>query len=66
MTEREARVFFGLKDTDPISEDGVLSIIKSNEEQLKVWSIGKYDRRECEQTIEACKALLRGVQYGKS
>lgn len=58
MTEREARDFFGLKDTDPISRDGVLSIIKSNEEQLKVWSIGKSDRHKCEQTIEACKVLL--------
>ena len=66
MTEREARDYFGLKDTDPISTDGLLSIIKSNEEQLKVWSIGKSDRHKCEQTIEACKALLRGVQYGKS
>ena len=61
MTVQEARAFFGLKDTDPISESGLLSIIKSNEEQLRVWSISKQDKKECEMTIEACKSLLRGI-----
>lgn len=60
MTVQEARDYFGLKDTDSISESGILSIIKSNEEQLKVWSISKQDRAECEQTIQACKVLLKG------
>ena len=62
MTVQEARAFFGLKDTDPISEEGLLSIIKSNEAQLKVWSIGKSDKQECEKTIEACKTLLEECQ----
>ena len=60
MTESEARQHMGLKDSDTISEAGVLSIIKSCEAQLKVWSISKNDRQECERNIEACKALLKG------
>jgi len=61
MTYEEARQYFGLKDSDPVSESGVKSIIKSNKEQLMVWSIGNRDRQEIKKTIEACEALLRGI-----
>lgn len=58
MTKAEALKRFGLKESDTIVREGVLSLLKGAEEQLKVWSINKYDRVKIEKDIEAYKALL--------
>lgn len=61
MTVEKARMWFGLHDTDEVTEEGLLEIIKSNRELLKVWSITPSIRKSSEQEIEACNTLLRDL-----
>ena len=62
MTVAEARKYFGLKENDTVKAEGLKSLIKSNEDCLKVWSLNDYMRREHETEIEACKVLLGTIQ----
>ena len=58
MTKQEARKYFELGDNDRIYRDGVLRLKKNAEEQLKAWSLTRFDREKIEKELEALKALL--------
>ena len=61
MTKQEARNHFKLKDTDVVYKDGILSVKRSAEHLLKVWSIASDTRKRCLLDIEACEALLKDL-----
>lgn len=52
---------FGLtqKDMERLSKEGIASLIKSTEEQLRVWSIPKYDRQKLEEELKELKRLYK-------
>lgn len=59
MTTIEARKMFGLKDTDNLSAEGILGMIRNTQEYLGTWSISKYDREDAERQLEALVILYK-------
>ena len=59
MTLREAKDIFGLKDSDKLNADGILSMIKSTQEYLGIWSISKFDRENAEKELNALIILYK-------
>ena len=47
-----------IKKGDVVSKEGIISLIRSIENQLKVWSITKYDRANLEKELNELKDLL--------
>ena len=60
MTRAEAMKRFGIKETDPISEDGIRFLLHNAEQSAKTWSLSSGMRSDLEKDIEAYKALLEG------
>lgn len=61
MTIKEAMERFGIKETeaDRIQKKGVMYLMQTTRERLKVWSMASSDRARLEKDIEAYKALLQ-------
>ena len=57
MTVAEARARFGLKDTDQISKEGAMDLIRSQREYIKR-SLDKAGIAEAQKDIEALEVLI--------
>lgn len=59
MTTTAAREMFGLRDTDRIDAEGILSLIESTKKHLETWSLTRYDREDAERELEALEVLYK-------
>ena len=59
MTTTAAREMFGLRDTDKLDAEGILSLIESTKKHLETWSLTRYDREEAERELEALEVLYK-------
>lgn len=58
MTIKEAKEFFGLKETDTVYAKGIRQLVEVNNRRIGL-SLSSYDREKLAEEIEALNVLLR-------